>query len=159
MSSRMSELETKILAVLQEGLADSRTPFKDLAQRVGIGTDELLRMLQKWKDEGRLRRIGAVVNHIKLGFGVGAMVAWQVEAERIEEVGRILAGFDRVSHAYEREIAPNWPYNIYTMVHAVSAGELVDVIGRMSKACGIGDYRVLVTERELKKAPPRYVAK
>jgi hypothetical protein len=27
----------------------------------------------------------------------------------------------------------------------------------MSEACGVGDYRILTTERELKKVPPTYI--
>ena len=44
------------------------------------------------------------------------------------------------------------------MVHAANDDELVDTIERMSKTCGISSFRVLIKERELKKAPPRYVA-
>ncbi|MHC4061516.1 MAG: hypothetical protein ACYSUC_06210 [Planctomycetota bacterium] len=48
---------------------------------------------------------------------------------------------------------------IYTMVHAVSAEELHRTIERMSEACGVAKYRVLVTEKELKKTPPRYITR
>ena len=159
-NDQVSDWETKILAVLQEGFPDSQTPFRDIAQRVGIDVDELLCILQRWKQEGKIRRVGAIVNHAKVGFGAGALVAWQVEPERVGEVGRILAGFGQVSHAYERETPARrgWAYNVYSMVHAANDDELVDTIERMSKTCGISSYRVLITERELKKAPPRYVA-
>lgn len=99
------------------------------------------------------------MNHFKVGLGAGAMVVWQVEPERTEEVGGIFAGFSEVSHAYERHTDKSWPYNVYTMVHGKSDEDLQRTIRQMSQACGISDYRILVTERELKKVPPTYIPK
>ncbi len=97
------------------------------------------------------------MNHFKVGLGAGAMVVWQVEPERTEEVGKIFAAFSEVSHAYERHTDKSWPYNIYTMVHGKSDEDLQQTIRQMSQACGISDYRILVTEKELKKVPPTYI--
>ena len=146
-----------ILAVLQEGLPMSQTPYKDMAQRIGIETSELLALLQDWKKQGKLRRIGAIVNHFKVGWPAGAMVVWQVESERIVEIGQVFAGFEEVSHAYERQTCENWPYNLYAMVHGKSAEEVQRVVKRMSQACGVSNYRILTTEKELKKVPPTYI--
>jgi DNA-binding Lrp family transcriptional regulator len=157
MKGHLSGIECKILAVLQEGLPESQSPYEDMAQRIGIDTEQLLAVLEDWKSQGRLRRIGAIVNHFKVGFGAGAMVLWQAEPERIAEVGEIFAGFKEVSHAYERQTAENWPYNLYTMVHGKSAEDVQQTIQEMSRACGVSDYRILVTEKELKKVPPTYI--
>ena len=157
MKSHISDIESRILAVLQGGLPKSRTPYRDMAREIGIRTVELLAVLEDWKQQGKLRRIGAIVNHFKVGLGAGAMVVWQVEPERVEQVGKVLAGFEQVSHAYERRVGRNWPYNVYTMVHGSSARQVKQVVRKMSEACGISSYRILVTERELKKVAPRYI--
>lgn len=128
-----------------------------MAQQIGIEPQRLLAVLEDWRGKGWLRRIGAIVNHFKIGLPAGAMVVWQVPPERTEEVGRILAGFEEVSHAYQRQVRENWPYNIYTMVHSTDDEKLNCTIQRMSRVCGITDYRVLVTEKELKKVPPAYI--
>lgn len=154
----MSSIERRILGVLQQGLPRSERPYEDMAREVGIETSQLLEILKQWKRQGKLRRIGAIVNHFKIGLGAGAMVVWQVERERVTEVGTILAEFEQVSHAYERHVSKNWPYNLYTMVHAKSAEDVQQVVLRMSQACGISDYRILVTEKELKKVPPTYIS-
>ncbi len=145
------------MAVLQVGLPKSQTPYKDMARKIGIKTSELLAVLEDWKRQGKLRRIGAIVNHFKVGLGCGAMVVWEVEPGRAKEVGEILAGFAEVSHAYERQTAENWPYNIYSMVHGKSDEDVQQIIKRMSEACSVSSYRALVTERELKKVPPTYI--
>ncbi len=159
MASQISDIEIKVLTVLQEGFAGGRYPYKDMAERAGMDTEKFLAVLQDWKEQGKIRRIGAIVNHIKLGLLGGAIVAWQVEPERIEEVGNILAGFKEVSHAYERQTAENWPYNIYTMVHGADNREVEHTVEKMSRACGISTYKILVTEKELKKAPPTYITR
>ena len=159
MTAGLSDIEARVLAVLQEGFAGSRNPYKQMAERAGMDTENFLTVLQDWKRQGKLRRIGAIVNHIKMGLTGSAMVAWQAEPERIEQVGTILAGFEQVSHAYERQTAENWPYNIYTMVHGTDVREVEDTISTMSRACGVTTYKILMTEKELKKAPPRYITR
>ncbi len=153
----MSSTEQKILAVLQQGLPKSQSPYQDMAEKIGIDTEQLRAVLKEWKKQGKLRRIGAIVNHFKVGLGGGAMVVWQVEASRTEEVGKVLAGFEEVSHVYERRTDENWPYSLYTMVHGKSDEDVQRTIQRMSQACGISNYRILVTEKELKKVPPTYI--
>ena len=128
-----------------------------MAQRTGLEVSELLAVLKDWKKSGKLRRIGAIVNHFKAGLGAGAMVVWQAESGRIVEIGQLFAGFEEVSHAYERRTSENWPYNLYTMVHGRSEEEVQQVVERMSRACGISDCRILLTEKELKKVPPTYI--
>ena len=102
MKKEISDIEQKILAVLQHGLPDSQSPFRDMAKKIGIDTEQLLGVLNDWKKQGKIRRMGAIVNHVKVGLSGGAMVVWQVEPSRTEEVGKILSRFEEVSHAYER---------------------------------------------------------
>ena len=159
MISQLTEIETRVLAVLQEGFPISRSPYKDMAEKAGMDTKQFILILEDWKQQGKLRRTGAIVNHLKVGFSAGAMVTWQVEPECVEQVGMILAGFKEVSHAYERQTTKNWPYNIYTMVHGKDIQDIEQIVKRMSQACGITTYRILATEKELKKVPPVYITK
>jgi DNA-binding Lrp family transcriptional regulator len=157
MKKQITDIERKILAVLQGGFPRSQTPYKDTAERVGIETEQLLAILRDWKREGKIRRIGSIVDHFKVGISGGAMVAWRVEPERIEQVGLKLAGFKEVTHAYERKTTENWPFNVYTMVHGADIQEVEQIVKGMSQACGITDYRILATKKELKKVPPTYI--
>lgn len=157
MSKQFSAIEQRILFVLQAGFPRSRTPYKDTAEQVGIDTTQLLEILERWKSEGKIRRLGAILNHFKAGVGAGAMVVWCVEPERAEQVGGILAGFKETTHVYERRQSEDWPYSLYTMVHGAGAEDVEQVVERMSQACGVREYRILATEKELKKVSPTYV--
>ncbi len=152
-----NSIEQRVLGALQEGLPRSRTPYRDLACAIGISTGELLTILDRWRRNGTIRRLGAVVNHFQVGMGEGAMVVWKVEPGRVEEVGAAFAGFREVSHAYERQTMPGWQYNVYTMVHGATPEEVRQTVGRMSEAAGVSEYAILATRRELKKVAPRYV--
>lgn len=157
MESTLSDLEKRILTVLQKGFPLTLTPYRDMASRIGIDPERLLDVLRRWEADGKLRRIGAVVSHVKMGLAAGSMVVWQVAPTRAEEVGRILASFTQVSHAYQRQTSPSWPYNLYTMVHGADSGEVDRTVREMSKACGVKKYCQLHTKRELKKVPPTYI--
>ncbi len=153
-----NDVERRILAALQEGLPRSRTPFEDMARDVGISTSELLAVLERWKADGTMRRIGAIVDHFRVGVGEGAMVVWKVEPGRAAEVGAIFAGVEEVSHAYERQTPPGWEYNVYTMVHGPTREVVRQTVERMSQAASVAEYEILWTVKELKKVPPKYVS-
>ncbi len=157
MIKSLSETEKQVLRVIQHGMPRSMTPFADMAQKAGIETEQLLDVIKGWKADGSLRRIGAIVNHFEVGLPAGMMVVWQVEPDRIEEVGKKLAEFAEVSHAYERIATEDWPYNLYTMVHGASTEQVEKTVEAMSKACGVENFRGLITEKELKKVPPTYI--
>jgi len=157
MESPLKDSERRVLAVLQRGLPLTLSPYADMAREAGMDTLELLDVLKRWRSEGKLRRMGAVVSHTGVGLEAGAMVVWQVDAARIEEVGAIFAVFGQVSHAYERAASELWPYNVYTMVHGATEGEVAETVGAMSRASGVDKYSQLRTVRELKKVPPTYI--
>ena len=157
MEYKISDVERRILAALQGGFPRSQTPYKDAARQAGVSAEQLLAVLTDWKDQGKLRRIGSIVHHEKVGLSGGAMVAWLVDPEQVERVGTTLAGFKEVSHAYERRTAENWPYNVYTMVHGTDMQAVKKTVERMSETSAVSNYRILNTERELKKVPPTYI--
>jgi DNA-binding Lrp family transcriptional regulator len=157
MKNRLLDTERRVLAAIQGGFPRSQTPYQDMARQVGISTEQFLSILKNWEREGKLRRIGSIVDHFKVGLSGGAMVVWRVELERVEQVGATLAGCSEVSHAYERHSCDHWPYNLYTMIHGTDIQQVEQIVERMSQACGVSDYRILKTIKELKKVPPTYI--
>lgn len=156
MNDELTENERRILSVLQQGLPADRTPYRIMARRAGVAPQQLLKVLKSWKRQGRLRRIGAVVNHFKVGLPAAAMLCWRVEPQRLEKAAKLLVGFKQVSHAYERTPAGNFPYNLYAMVHGTDPDNVHRTIERIGRVCGLTGCRIMETEKELKKTPPRY---
>ena len=153
----LDDIEQNILSAVQHGLPMSRTPYQDVSKAVGMPVGQLLQILGQWQADGKIRRVGAVVNHFQMGHGFGAMVAWRVPGDKADETGELFASFPKVSHAYQRPSQKNWPYNLYTMVHASGESELETTIETMSQKSGITEFRQLKTVRELKKVSPTYI--
>jgi siroheme decarboxylase len=153
----LTDIESRVVGVIQHGMPRSLTPYEDMAKLAGVETRQLLDVLKKWKAEGKLRRIGAIVNHFEVGLQAGMMAVWQIEPAHVEEVGNKFATFEEVSHVYERSASQAWPYNLYTMVHGSNIDEVKKTLGEMSDLCGANNYLGLATVKELKKAPPVYI--
>lgn len=134
---------------------DSR-PFAVIGARLGMTEDEVLARVKEFMARGIIRRLSVALRHQNVGFTANAMIVWKVPPERLDEVGRKLASFPEVTHCYERETAPDWPYNLYTMVHRPYREESLAIAARLSEAVGIKDYRVLFSTQELKRSNPQY---
>ncbi len=103
-------------------------------------------------------RFGATLRHQRTGYRANAMAAWQVEEERIDAVGRIMAEFRQVSHCYRRNPTPAWPYNLYTMIHAEDEPACRETARQMAAAAGVAVYSLLFSREELKKTSMVYFA-
>ncbi len=126
-------------------------PYEAMAGTMGITGGQLIGKLALLKEKGIIRRVAAMAAHRAVSYEGNAMVVWNVPAERIEEVGTIIAGFSEVSHCYERGTSGYWPYSLYTMVHGKTREACAVVIDLMASRSGIRDYRVLFSKREFKK--------
>ncbi|MGA9262881.1 MAG: Lrp/AsnC family transcriptional regulator, partial [Desulfobacterales bacterium] len=114
----LTEIEKRVIAAIQGDIEVTSRPYRPIARSLDIPEERLLEILQNLCARGVIRRFGATIRHQKSGFTANAMVAWQVEEDRIETVGKIMAGFRQVSHCYRRNPTGDWPYNLYTMIHA-----------------------------------------
>ncbi|SHG89454.1 transcriptional regulator, AsnC family [Thermosyntropha lipolytica DSM 11003] len=152
----MDVLDREIIKALQGDIPLSSRPWQEIAENIGIKEEELLSRIRKFKENGIIRRLGAVVRHNKAGFTVNAMLALQVEESKADEAGLKLAGFEEISHCYLRKVPEDFPYNLFAMVHASSEEELAGIIKRIVEATGINEYRVLRSLREMKKVSMTY---
>jgi DNA-binding Lrp family transcriptional regulator len=84
------------------------------------------------------------------------MGAWQVDENRIEEVGDKMASFREVSHCYRRNPTKRWPYNLYTMIHASDEAACRQTAQNMSEAASVETYTLLFSRKELKKTSMVY---
>jgi DNA-binding Lrp family transcriptional regulator len=147
-----SEAERRALRIVQDNLPNSPTPFAAVAAAAGMEEEEVLALLRSLREEGVIRRFGAVLRHRQAGYGAGAMVAWKAERGGIDAAGARMARHPLVSHCYCRPSpAPDWPYDLYSMVHGRDAGELERTIRELARDAALTDYVVLESVKELKK--------
>ena len=113
-------------------------------------------MLKDLCDKGVIRRLGATIRHQKSGFEANAMVAWRVDEERVDEVGKLMASFREVSHCYRRNPTDEWPYNLYTMIHGNNEASCREIAHNLSEKASVNSYTLLFSRRELKKTSMEY---
>lgn len=153
---QLSDLDKKIIARLQGDMPVQAEPFAAIAAEVGITEDELLHKLDEYLQAGIMRRLGTILRHHKAGYHANAMCGWAVPEELVEAVGPVMAEFREASHVYLRPTYPDWPYNLFTMLHGKSADDLERVAKEISARTGIKEYRLLYSTREFKKTSMKY---
>jgi DNA-binding Lrp family transcriptional regulator len=154
----LTEIEKKVVAAVQDDMPVCQRPYAEIARRIGLEESELLATLERLCRQGVIRRFGATLRHQKSGYRANAMTAWRVAEERIEAVGRLMAASPHVSHCYRRDPAPDWPYNLYTMIHAADEAQCREIAAELGRLTAVQDYALLFSRRELKKTSMLYFA-
>ncbi len=134
-SRKMDDIDRRIVLVTQGGLPLVPDPWGAVAAEVGISADDLLERVRSMLDAGVIRRIGAVPNHYAIGYTANGMSVWDIADAVIDEVGEFVGALDFVTHCYRRpRRLPEWPYNLFAMVHGRSRDAVrqqIDDIARL----------------------------
>jgi len=150
--------EIALVRVLQEELPVEERPFLEGARRLGISEEELLAKAQALQEEGIMRRFAAVIRHRVAGFTANGMACWVVPEERVDEVGQRFASYPQVSHCYRRPTFEDWPYNVFTMIHAMTRERCEATVRKIADETGIDTYVILYSHTEYKKERVKYYA-
>ena len=149
-------IERKLIAALQPGLELVPRPFVRLGERAGMSENEILGRIAGWLDQGLIKRFGVVVRHHELGYRANAMVVFDLPGADVDRIGLQLAAEPGVTLCYRRTRSlPEWPYNLYCMVHGRSREEARPVIERLAAMAG-APATVLFSTRRFKQCGARY---
>ena len=155
---RIDDIDRRIIVATQSGLPLVSRPYDAIAEQVGISADDLKQRLQRMLSMGIIRRIAAVPNHYKLGYQANGMSVWDVPDDMVAELGRKIGALEMVSHCYHRpRYLPEWPYNLFAMVHGQSREEVMQWVEQIAQMLGEHDHGhdVLFSTRILKKTGMR----
>ena len=145
-------LNKDFIRALQEDLPLKSRPFKGAAEVLGISEQAIIELLREYLQNGRIRRIAAVLRPVKAGYLSNVLVAWAtLTDEHTKSVGNYAASLRAVSHCYQRPSSPQWPYTVYTMIHGHTAGECEAAIADISGYTHTTSYCKLTTIKEFKK--------
>jgi siroheme decarboxylase len=150
----MTPLEHALVRATQAGLPLVAEPYAALATGLGVSEDEVLACLRRMLADGRIRRIGAVPNHYRLGYIANAMTVWEVDDTAIDTLGPAVGALPFVTHCYRRpRRPPHWPYNLFAMVHGRDRGETERHVGAIRQRLGeaVKSCDALYSVRILKK--------
>ncbi len=143
-----------IIAATQAGLPLSLAPYAEIGLAVGLAETEVIDRMGAMLARGVIRRIAAAPNHYALGMTANGMTVWDVDDARALALGERVGALDFVSHCYLRPRAlPDWPYNLFAMVHGRDRNEVenkrAQIATLLGPACRSSD--ILYSTRILKK--------
>ena len=147
----MDDLDRRIIEALQDGLPLVAEPYAGAARELGVTEDELLDRLQAMIDRGEVRRVSASIAHRNAGIAANVMCVWRIPLDEVEAFAREAARCDAITHLYERDTTPDWPYNLYAMIHGRRQEDCDAVIRDLCTRTGHADYVALLSTREFKK--------
>lgn len=113
-----------LVVLTQSGLPLVSDPWAWLGEQLGLTPDDTLDLLRTLQATGLIRRIAAVPNHYRLGYCHNGMTVWDVDTKHIDDLGEKLGALPFISHCYRRPRRPQWPYNLFAMIHGRSAAEI-----------------------------------
>jgi DNA-binding Lrp family transcriptional regulator len=151
-----SDEDKKYVRELQKDLEIIDKPFLKSAEALGITEEQLFEKSRYYESIGVIRRFAAILRHRDVGFVANGMIVWKVPEERIDEVGAKLGAFPQVSHCYQRPSYPDWPYNVFSMIHCKSHDEAGNVAKTIQDQIDVVEYTILFSEREFKKTRVQY---
>lgn len=156
--TRLGITERALAAALGRGLPITEEPYKAVADMLGLQEAEVTAGLSAMLDNGAIRRIAAVPNHYRVGVTANGMSVWDVADERIEVLGPKVGALPFVTHCYRRpRHLPDWPYNLFAMVHGSSRDEVERKVETIARLLGEAAqaHDILYSTRILKKTGMR----
>ncbi len=130
----MDSIDKKILNILQKEFPLAQRPFQIVAEKCGVAEEEALIRIQKMKDDGIIRRIGAVFDGAKLGR-VSTLCAARVPQEKLDKFVKDVNLSKGVTHNYLRDNE----YNVWFTINASTAQELESFLVDLKSKTGITD--------------------
>src|SRR3954453_7213603 len=117
---QLEALDRELLNAVQWDFPLEPRPFAVLGERLGISELEVRERITKVKELGVLRQLSAIFDTRALGYG-SALVAAQIDPDRVDEAAAVISAHPGVSHNYKR----NHRYNLWYTI-AVPPGESLE---------------------------------
>ncbi len=158
----MDATDRRIVEATQAGLPLTPRPYHAVAAATGLAAEEVMARLGRMVGTGAVRRIGAVPNHYALGYRANGMAVWDVDDAEVDRLGARIAALGLASHCYRRpRHPPDWPYNLFTMVHGRERAEALRQVAAIAAVLGPAarSHAVLFSTRILKKTGLRLKAR
>jgi DNA-binding Lrp family transcriptional regulator len=127
----LTDLHKHLLNDFQRDFPLSPTPFRDIAERLGVAEDDVLDMLREMAANQTISRVGPVFAPHRIG--ISTLAAMAVPEERLADVAARISALPEVNHNYEREHR----FNLWFVLTAPGPEELRKLLERIERQIGI----------------------
>ena len=159
--AQLSNRDRALIKIVQNGLPIVSRPYAEIARQLATTEQAVIQRLQQLIDSGVIKRYGVVVRHRELGYKANGMVVWNVPDDRVSQLGRCIGKFSCVTLSYRRpRRLPDWPYNLFTMVHGRNREEVKQKVAEIVETCGLQtiEHTILFSTRRFKQRGASYTA-
>lgn len=133
--------DRRVLAAIEDGLPLTPRPFREVAAAIGSDEAFVIGRIRELATAGIVTRVGCIVRHRALGFTANAMAVWDVPDGVVNAVAAQMMRHPRITLCYRRQRRPpDWPYNLFCMVHAKSRAEALAIIDDVNAAAEAFQY-------------------
>lgn len=146
--------DRRVLAAIEDGLPLTPRPYREVGHTIDHDESDVIARLRALAAAGVVTRIGCIVRHRSLGFTANAMAVWDAPEGIVDAVAARMIRNPRVTLCYRRQRRlPDWPYNLFCMVHAKSRAEALAIIGDLNAVAEASylDQAVLFSTRCFKQ--------
>jgi len=150
----ITELDRKLILATQAGLPLVSDPWAELGRQLNLSAEHVLARFQALQEAGVIRRVAAVPDHYRLGYRYNGMTVWDVNDDRITELGTAVGELPFVSHCYRRpRHLPYWSFNLFAMVHGTTREAVEDKASQIRAVLGDAcqQHTILYSSAILKK--------
>lgn len=133
----MDDIDKAIINRLQQGLPICESPYRYVAEQLGVAEAELLERLQNLLNQGVLSRFGPMYHAEQMG-GALTLAAMKVPGERFDEIAGIVNGFPEVAHNYAR----NHALNMWFVLATEKPEQVQAVIDAIERQTGLTVYNM-----------------
>ena len=141
----MDAIDKKILNIIQKDFPLVEEPFKAVAAKAGISEDETLKRIKNLKDEGIIRRIGAVFDSKKMGYA-STLCAARVPKDKLKKFVAVVNSYPGVTHNYRRK----HDYNVWFTFIAPDEETLKKSLGEIRDKTGVTDIISMTAAKTFK---------
>lgn len=131
----MDDTDRAIINALQRGFPVTDSPYRGVAQRLGLEEADLIERLAKLLDAKVLTRFGPLFQAERMG-GAYTLAAMSVPDTDFETVAALVNAHAEVAHNYRRDHR----YNMWFVLATETEPEIEQAIARIERETG---YKVL----------------
>jgi len=136
---------SSLLMAMESGLDVTKArPYQVLANEIGQSESEVIRTISILKNEGKIKRFGLIVKNRNCGYLHNAMVTFNLPLVDVDKIAIKISAYPFVKLCYQRESLPEWPYNLYCMIHGKSRTVVEEQIEQILSELGLSKEKVKI---------------
>ena len=144
LSSKVDKVDLQIIQILN---SDGRTPFSQIAQKMGVSTGMIRQRYHRLVQDGVLQVV-AVTNPLLMGFTTMAQIGVKVDVGRLEEIAEQIASFDEVIYL----VLVTGSYDLHIEIVCRDKTHLLDFLTKkLHSVKGIKDSETFICMRIAKE--------